>query len=284
MKINVFCVMFSRQWWKTTLLVLSAVGVMVRLGFWQLDRLSQRRAFNTMVTANQSKPAIDLNESIVSSIDLNDMEYRSIRVSGIYDHRHQVVLRNQVYEDRLGVHLLTPLHISGKDQTVLIDRGWIPFEDFVNNRLDRYDEPGQVQVIGMIRLSDGRVEETRRVDLPQNPAASVAALKFVNLDKVEELIGDNLLPIYIQQAPDPDWNRLPHRILPEFDLTEGPHLGYAIQWFIFAGLLGVGYPFYIRREEARQQPKISVSQGSYIRYLSPEEVNISGSHKEDSAE
>ena len=33
------------------------------------------------------------------------------------------------------------------------------------------------------------------------------------------------------------------------DLSEGPHLGYAIQWFLFATVLGVGYYFFVRRQE-----------------------------------
>lgn len=276
--------MFSRQWWKTTLLVLLAVGVMVRLGFWQLDRLSQRRAFNAMVVANQAKPPIDLNEKIDPGTDLSTMEYRPIRVSGVYDHQHQVVLRNQVYEDRLGVHLLTPLLISGKDQIVLVDRGWVPFEDFVNNRLDRFDEPGQVQVIGIIRRSDSRDDGFQITDLAHNPApAAIAAMKFVNLDKIGDLIGTELLPIYIQQAPDPGWNKLPYRTLPELDLTEGPHLGYAVQWFIFAGLLGVGYPFFIRREELRQPPRALTSKRPYLDRRPPEVIDIPESHRENTA-
>jgi cytochrome oxidase assembly protein ShyY1 len=35
------------------------------------------------------------------------------------------------------------------------------------------------------------------------------------------------------------------------DLSEGPHLGYALQWFSFVALLGIGYPFFIRRQERR---------------------------------
>ena len=49
--------MVSRQWWKTTLLVLAAVLVMVRLGIWQLDRLAQRKAFNARVGAQLTEPA-----------------------------------------------------------------------------------------------------------------------------------------------------------------------------------------------------------------------------------
>lgn len=276
-------VMFNRQWWKTTLLVLIAVGVMVRLGIWQLDRLSQRRAFNSMVVTNQSQPILDLEEPGFSGADLTETEYRSIRVSGVYDHRHQIALRNQVYQDRLGVHLLTPLHISGKDQIVLVDRGWVPFEDFTNHRLDQYDEPGLVEVIGVIRLPDRREEKSQKQDRSRNPVSeSLTAMRFVNLDEIEDLLGSELISIYIQQAPDSSWNRMPVRILPELDLTEGPHLGYAIQWFIFAGLLGLGYPFYLRREITREKPGEQDSEGAYLSQVRSEESTVRKSRKEQS--
>jgi hypothetical protein len=74
---------------------------------------------------------------------------------------------------------------------------------------------------------------------------------------------------------------MPYRALPELDLTEGPHLGYAVQWFIFASLLGVGYPIYVRREEFRQQPQASLLQRPYIRALTQKGIKIPEAQKED---
>jgi surfeit locus 1 family protein len=44
---------------------------------------------------------------------------------------------------------------------------------------------------------------------------------------------------------------LPYRTQPKLELSEGPHMGYAMQWFTFAALLGIGYPFFIKRQERR---------------------------------
>jgi len=54
--------------------------------------------------------------------------------------------------------------------------------------------------------------------------------------------------VYIQQAPDSAWTEMPYRSEPNLTLSEGPHLGYAVQWFSFALILLVGYPIYVRRE------------------------------------
>ena len=111
--------LFSRQWWKTTVLVIAAVLVMVRLGFWQLDRLAQRKAFNARVEAQLAEPPLDLTNQNLD-LDLFNMEYRSAVVTGEYDHERQVVLRNQDWQGRLGFHILTPLMISGGEKAFLV--------------------------------------------------------------------------------------------------------------------------------------------------------------------
>ena len=39
------------------------------------------------------------------------------------------------------------------------------------------------------------------------------------------------------------------RPLSPLDLSEGSHLGYAGQWFMFALTFAVGYPFFVRQQQ-----------------------------------
>ena len=82
------------------------------------------------------------------------MEYRTVIVTGRYDFDHQVALRNQDYHMLLGAHLLTPLKIDGGDLAVVVDRGWIPQDSFLSGNWERFNEPGTVQISGVIRLSE----------------------------------------------------------------------------------------------------------------------------------
>jgi hypothetical protein len=59
----------------------------------------------------------------------------------------------------------------------------------------------------------------------------------------------SLLPIYIHQDGSPTQPGLPVPSEIELDLSEGPHLGYAGQWLMFAFILAVGYPVYVYRQE-----------------------------------
>ena len=246
--------MFSRRWILSTLLVIAAMAVMIRLGIWQLDRLEKRRQFNARVLAQVNQPPLTLTGQALGA-DLASMEYRTVSVDGEYDHTQEVALRNQAWNDQIGVHLLTPLKIAGSDQAVLVDRGWVPVQDFNSHDWSQYTEPGEVRVTGVIRASSSTPDFGKRAD----PAGRLDVWNFANVQRIAEQVSYPLLSIYIQQAPDPSWSSLPHRSQPELDLTEGPHLGYAFQWFTFAAILGLGYPFFIRRQEKARLLKLEQS-------------------------
>jgi hypothetical protein len=63
-----------------------------------------------------------------------------------------------------------------------------------------------------------------------------------------------LLPVFILQLPEEGRtiNDLPMREEPLM-LDEGSHFSYAIQWFMFAVILGGGYIFFVRSAELREQ-------------------------------
>jgi surfeit locus 1 family protein len=270
--------MVSRQWWKTTLLVLAAVIVMVRLGIWQLDRLAQRKAFNTRVEAQLAEPALELTSHNLA-LDLYNMEYREANVSGEYDHEQQVVLRNQDWQGRLGVHLLTPLIIAGSEQAVLVDRGWIPYEDFTAGNLEQHDEPGIVEVAGAMRRSQTKPMIGGQEDQIPGPGESpLLAWHWINIIGISGQVPYDLLPVYLHSSPGLTEDKLPYRSQQELELTEGSHLGYALQWFTFAAILGIGYPIYIRKEESRIAGSAKKS-APYIQEKDSVQSNQDGDHK-----
>ena len=238
--------MFHREWLLTTLLVFLGTALCIRLGIWQLDRLESRRAFNAQVESMRALSPLDLSQEGTDSI--TDMEWRSVKVTGEYDFENQIALRNQYYGDQYGYHLWTPLLFDGT--AVLVDRGWIPAEgNSAPSDWRKYDEPGTVNIVGQIRLGQtkpalGGVADT----LPENGAQ----LEIWNNGDVEHII-DRLpypaLPVYIQPGSDASDVEPPIPFQPEIELTEGPHFGYALQWFTFASVLFIGYPFFLRKQE-----------------------------------
>jgi surfeit locus 1 family protein len=238
---------FSRHWILTTLLVLAGGALCVRLGIWQLDRLEGRRAFNAHVEAMRAAELLTLAGQTVD--DLTTMEYRAVAVSGTYDFENQVVLRNQYYQSRSGFHLLTPLLLDD-GSALLVDRGWIP-ADGNDSPADwrKYDGPRRVSVRGQIRLGHARPDMGGVPDPALAPGQT--KLEFwnsINLDRIGQQLPYPLIDIYVQPNVDPADVTPPIPYQPVLELSEGPHFGYAMQWFTFASILVFGYPFYLRRQ------------------------------------
>jgi surfeit locus 1 family protein len=238
--------MIQRKWLIATLLVFAGTALCIRLGIWQLDRLAQRRAENAHFTEMWSLPPLDLNSDV--PLELTQMEYRAVQVTGEYDFENQIAVTNQYYDGERGYHLLTPFLFSRK--AVLVDRGWIPADDnSAPADWRKYDEPGTVNVSGQIRLGQTKPAFGGVADsLPKN-GAKLEIWNNADLAHISPQIPYPILPVYIQPATDTSDNEPPIPDQPEVEITEGPHLGYALQWFTFATILFVGYPFYLRKQE-----------------------------------
>ncbi len=238
--------LFRKPWIFLTPLVVLVAFAMVRLGFWQLDRLEQRRAFNAQVLSQIDQPPLELTPDALPQ-DWRALAFRTVIARGRFDFAHQVVLGNQEYQGRIGMHLLTPLLLQGQDTAILVDRGWVPIEDWQNDALEQYDQPGEVRIQGMLASVQNnygiRDCQARGTDPALPPEVWCVDAALIGADLPYALV-----PAYIIQAPAEGETGLPHRALPRLEISEGPHLGYAIQWFSFAVLLLFGYPFFVHRE------------------------------------
>ncbi len=240
--------LLTLRWIVTTLLVLAAVAIMIRLGFWQLDRLEWRRQLNQRILSQVNSPPLDLNQNLPIH-DLFEMEYRMVQVHGEFDFEHEFLWRNQVWDNQPGYHLFIPLRIEGTDWVVYINRGWIPLGEADTESRSQYRKNGLVSLTGMIRRPMPKPAIGGVAD-PQPNAAQPRpeAWNWIDLERWRAETGLNLLPVWIQEAPQGPVSTLPYPALPEIEITEGPHLGYALQWFAFAAILAIGYPFFVRKQ------------------------------------
>jgi surfeit locus 1 family protein len=232
------------RWMLTTLFVIAGVAFLIRLGFWQLDRLAQRRAYNASVNAQINAPVMNLNAH-AGDTGLDNLQYRHVSVTGTYAFDQQLILRNTVNNGRPGMDLLTPLVIQGTGQSVLVDRGWIPLADISRQQWKPYDENGTVTLTGILR----KTQSEPALGAIDPSVGHLDAINFVVLNRIRSQVNTPLLPVYIQQTGGGAAAQgLPARTEPVFDLSEGPHEGYALQWFTFAAILAIGYPFYVRKQ------------------------------------
>jgi surfeit locus 1 family protein len=101
---------------------------------------------------------------------------------------------------------------------------------------------GQTTLNGYVRLSQTLTRN-------QNEQTTTTAQhEWYRID-VEGIAGQlpyEVYPFYVLQLPPQvPQEALPYRRSIDIDLSDGPHLGYAGQWFIFASILGFGYLYYL---------------------------------------
>jgi len=252
---NTIRLLFSRKWWWTTLLVLAGTAVTVRLGFWQVSRYHENEAIAEHLIAMQSAAPITFSGKDLP-VDVTGMEYRPVQVTGTYDFSRQIAIRNQIWQqvwgNDVGYILVTPL-VLPDGSAVLVDRGWIPLADNSPASWRQFDQPGQITVKGIIRLST-RPEFGGEIVPTLAPGQTVTSLwNLIDIQALQKQIPYPLFPVYIQEAPDPAFTGMPYRSLSQPDPTYASvNVGYALTWFSFAALLFGGYPLYLRNQDKKK--------------------------------
>ena len=241
-------VVLTPRWIAGHLLALGLVVLFVNLGFWQLRRLDQRRDYVAEVQERALMDPVRLEDAL----DGEFLEYRTVAVTGEFDAGEEVLLRGRSLEGQPGYNVLTPLVLED-GSAVLIERGWVSYGTETAPVVNAPPPAGEVVVTGRLREPGGRAEGTFG---PRDPAeGELEQTYYVDVRRLQPQMPYELVPAYVElldvEPPHPQTLPLP---LPEPVLDEGPHLGYAIQWFSFAVIGVVGYAF-LMRHVARGAPQ-----------------------------
>jgi surfeit locus 1 family protein len=243
-----------------TLMAVTVAAVCIRLGFWQLDRLEQRVERNRAVAERLSQPPLSL--SVVGE-DTAGLLYRRVELRGEYDHARSIVLGGRAHRGAPGVNLLTPLVLEGGGGAVLVNRGFVPSADAATIELTDFGEAGEVVLTGIVLpfaesgRSDGRSRGADAVITVKEEAGGGGSASFRSLwhrldgEAIRRQSPYPLAGYYVQALPDTAAPRVPIRLAPPA-LDDGPHLGYAVQWFGFAAVALIGWlVLAVRRGEFR---------------------------------
>jgi cytochrome oxidase assembly protein ShyY1 len=236
------------KWIAFHLLVFGSIALMIWLGIWQLDRLDARREFNDVVSERIEQPPVSFDELTASTgagDDPGDLEWRQTLVAGSYL-PDQILWFNRSQGGLAGDNVLSPL-VTLDGTTVLVNRGFVPLGATVPpapsgpvELLARVRVPQQRQ-LGELTDAAGRSEpltEVRRIDFDVLAQQLPAPLAPVYVDLVDAI------PAPAPTDPTP---------LPPPTLDEGPHLSYAVQWFIFAACVLIGWVLAVRRSIRTRQ-------------------------------
>jgi cytochrome oxidase assembly protein ShyY1 len=248
----VYRFLLTRQWVILTLLTLVLIPTMVELGFWQLHRHEHRVAQNSLISHNLEARPVPVSGLTSPGHTVPRSDYwRAVTATGTFDTEHEVVVRRRTSDDdRIGFHVLTPLALEGGG-TVLVNRGWIPAADDQRSFPKVPAAPtGEVTVTGRLK-ADETTGSSGIKDLEGLPDRQVM---LINSAQQSELLARPVLGGYIEQTGPEPAGGTPEMIAAPDDGSIGPHMAYAVQWWLFAAGVPVGWVILVRREkEDRRQ-------------------------------
>lgn len=225
------------KWLAFHLLVVGAVILMANLGLWQLHRLEDRRSFNDDVRVRSSQPAVAYADLVVPGTNPGELAWRTVEVTGTYLASEEVVVINRSQAGVVGRNVVTPL-VLNDDTLVLVNRGFVP-------ELDAVPAPptGIVAIIGRVRTTEVR----RLGGLTESAEGALAEFQRLDIERIARQLPAPVAGVSIELADSsPPQGALPVPV-PAPQLTEGPHLSYMVQWWIFALAAIAGWILAVRR-------------------------------------
>lgn len=237
----------SKRWAGYTALVIVFSIVCVLLGQWQFDRRAQARAEIARIDANYANAALPLEE-VMPTLDAysnDDDKWQTVSMTGEYEER-VLLVRNRPNQQSVGFDMLA-LFRTDSGNIFVVDRGWIPAGSTP-------DEPGTI-----VPPPEGRVTVHARLkeSEPQIPGRHTSGdqLATISLTEVASLIdqptytgGYGLLSAEYAEGSDEALPAPAGLLQPKPERDEGPHLSYALQWYVFIVMAWIGLAYAVRME------------------------------------
>ncbi|KAF3701866.1 Surfeit locus protein 1 [Channa argus] len=145
------------------------------LGTWQVKRREWKLKLIDELTRLTTAEPIPLP---INPHEVNSLEYRRVRVRGQYDHSKELYImpRSPVNPEKeareagrlsssveSGANVVTPFHCTDLGITILVNRGYVPRQKIRPETRMKGQVDGEVEVVGVVRLTD-----TRKPFVPNN--------------------------------------------------------------------------------------------------------------------
>ncbi|QNP73493.1 SURF1 family protein [Streptomyces roseirectus] len=239
--------LLSRQWVILTLVALVLIPTMIRLGIWQMHRYEERHARNELVaSALRADPVPVEKLTSPGHAVTREERYHSVTAVGRFDPAREVVVRRRVNaDDEVGFHVLTPL-VLADGKVVLVNRGWIPADGPSQTAFPKIPAPpaGQVTVTGRL-MPD---ETTAASGIKNLKGLPDRQIMLISSGEEAHRLGAPVLGGYlVLTSPEPRGDT-PELIGKPGDENAALNYAYAVQWWLFAAGVPVGWYVLVRRE------------------------------------
>ncbi|MEV7188625.1 SURF1 family protein [Kitasatospora sp. NPDC093102] len=247
--------LLTRQWLITMLVALLLIPATIKLGFWQLHRHEARVARNELI--GQALTAAPVPFDTLSPTPgfavPEDLTWRAVTATGQYDPAHEFVVRKRTDSNgTIGYFVVTPFQLADGKGTVLVNRGWVASGTGATEYPPVPAAPtGEVSLAGRLRSEEtyGASGIKDRTGLPDRQ------FNLINTDEQAKQTGAPLLGGYLELTGTTPAPADQPQLIPEPNHSDiGPHMAYAIQWWLFTAMIPVGV-WVLARREAKDRAK-----------------------------
>lgn len=188
---------------RVTFVCLVLAGLMIRMSLWQADRHTQKLATIKMLGERLKQPPVPILEYTENtSTNWGDLTHRRLTLTCTYDYEHEMILRNRRYEEKPGAFVITPCHIDGSKQSVLVNRGFVSYAFMEPAQRARLNRPARATFIGLVK---GNME--RKMFSPSDPAVGpghpwLDAWLRITTEEIQKQLPYSILPIYLEIIPE----------------------------------------------------------------------------------
>ncbi|MEV0176428.1 SURF1 family protein [Streptomyces sp. NPDC050803] len=239
--------LLSRQWVILTLVALLLIPTMIRLGIWQMHRYEERTDRNQLVSDALSADPVPVETLTAPGHTVTtDERYRTVTAKGHFDTDDEVVVRRRTNsDDEVGFHVLTPFVLTD-GKVLLVNRGWIPADGPSQTAFPKVPAPpsGEITVTGRL-MPDETTEASGIKNLEGLPDRQIM---LINSEQEADRLDARVLGGYIVQTEPEPKGDTPEQLGKPGNEDAALNYAYAIQWWLFAAGVPVGWMVLVRRE------------------------------------
>ncbi|MGF1762370.1 SURF1 family protein [Aliivibrio kagoshimensis] len=234
--------MVNRSWLLVAIFTVGLFLLMVKLGFWQLSRASEKASWQQELQFRQQRAALTFEELLATREGDVITGFRSElsigAVNAELSEQQIILMDNQTFEGTVGYLAYQAVEVAANKPWILVELG------FVKAPTRRDELPNVVGLQGEQTLM-GRLYQKEVNRLSSELMAEAGwpkRIQNLNMSELSALLKQPLLPMVFQ--PDSinqqieGYQNLPHPWKP-IPLSAQKHQGYAVQWFSMALVLAL---------------------------------------------
>lgn len=239
-EVTPFRLAFTRRWLGILAMTVAFAVACVALGQWQFARRAEAQAAIAVLNANYDRTPAPVNEVLGSVLNADaSLKWTPVALSGRYLADRVVYVRTRIGAGGIGFEQLVPF-LDNSGNVLVVNRGWVA-ADAANATPVNPPAIPKVDLDVVARL----MPTERTIPGRDAPAGQIAT---IHVPSIASRINNPTFEAWYGRVDSESPATLPATAWDKPVLDEGPHLSYALQWYVFAAMGFIGYGWALGKE------------------------------------